>query len=341
MKIFRKTYDPTNIDFQDNNPLQSKVIDENDLLDQSKELKRIKNTLEIQNIRLNDTFNNLHLAIVIVKKDNDGDYILVDYNKKSQIIDKLTPEQKGEKLKNIYKNIENFQIINLFDNVLLNGIPIKHQGYYKDDKIKGYRDSYIYRIESDGKYELVTMYDDVTTMKKSEIILKKIRTIQIYIWLLLITTISIMFFHINNTNKKNYNEIYTEYYNKSDISIMGTMRSSSNNKSIIYNGTMLYQNGEYEKALETFKKDNNINTNFYLGITNMEIGNYGESIKNFKKIIEENNSLFVDQSEWLLSLCYIKLNKKVDAILILSKIANNPSHYKNKESLQILKNYEK
>jgi len=339
MKIFQKEYDQTSIDFQGNTLLQSKVIGEHDLLEQSKELKRIKNSLEIQNSRLSDTFNNLHLATVIIKKDGEGDYILVDFNKKSQIIDKLSCEQKGEKLKNIYNSIEKFGIIDLFDDVLLNGTPIKHQGYYKDSNINSYRDSYIYRIETNGKYELVSMYDDVTHVKKLEKtnkIIKKMKRYQIFITLCLILLILSISIHLHSHfNEHNYSNYYDNYYKKSDITIVGTTRSLSNNENIIYNGTILYEDGKYEKALETFKKDNNINTNFYLGITNMELGNYEESVKNFSVIIKED-SIFVDQSDWLLSLCYIKLNKKVDAILILSKIANDKNHYKYNESLQLL-----
>ena len=63
----------------------------------------------------------------------------------------------------------------------------------------------------------------------------------------------------------------------------------------------------------------------------MELGNYEKSINNFNKIIQHGNNIFIDQSEWLLSLCYIKLNKKVDAILILSNIAKNTNHYKHNE----------
>jgi len=332
MKIYQKYTDQTSIDFQNNTILQNKIIGEHDLLEQ-------KNNLELQNNRLNGTFNDLHIPGVIIKKDKNDDYILIDFNKKAKLSDKLVSSYIGKKIKNIYPTIEKFGILKEFDNVLLNGKPIKHQGYYYDKKRKGYKNSYIYRIELiDGTYELVSLYDDVTYIKnleKSKKIISKIKKYHFLLWFTLITLLISFSFYIN-INNENYNKIYTKYYNKSDITIIGSTRNTSNARNKIIQGSILYENNKYEKALKTFNKIELTNIDFYLGITNMELGNYEKSINNFNKIIQHGNNIFINQSEWLLSLCYIKLNKKVDAILILSNIAKNTNHYKHNESLKLL-----
>ena len=56
-----------------------------------------------------------------------------------------------------------------------------------------------------------------------------------------------------------------------------------------------------------------------------------------KTIIEDNDNLFVDQAEWYLGLCYLKLNDTEKAIIQFSKISQSNSTYKIR-SEEIIKN---
>lgn len=279
MKIFQKNYE--NIDFDKDSIENQKMITEYDLSDQLGELKKIKSRLEFISSRFGNTFNKLHLACVIIKKDEDGDYIIVECNEKAKEIDKLDERCPSRKLKDIYGSINNFGIIDIFDEVLETGEPQKHQGFYEDKKLKGYRDSYIYRIEiEDGEDELVSIYEDVTHIKQMEKynrLLKKLLRYRNFLFLFAILVIFIIG-HISydryySNREIDYDEIYTEYY-KNDLNGFNTTRNGSSDlNNVLNDGIRYFDNGEFNEAILCFNKiDDNIMVNFYMGVSHMEIG---------------------------------------------------------------------
>ena len=98
---------------------------------------------------------------------------------------------------------------------------------------------------------------------------------------------------------------------------------------------MKYENKDFKGALIGFEKilstnKMNITVNFYSGISNMELETFNKAVNHFGVIINHNDNLFIEQSNWYLGLCYLRLNKKAEAISIFKKISNSKSTYKEK-----------
>lgn len=168
MKIYHS--DLNSIDFD---PIDIKeIIKENvsykrDLIEQTKELKKIKTRLERINERFFNVFKGLHLAAFIFRKIGDK-YYLVDFNKKSSEIDNLTENDKGKTICEIYPNIKEFGIIDVFDKVFENGEPEKHHSVYNYDGIrKGIRNSYIYKL-TNNRNEIMGVYEDISHIVQIE-----------------------------------------------------------------------------------------------------------------------------------------------------------------------------
>ena len=135
MKLFHSNYNPDPIDFDTLNLtecieiIRKYVISDYDLTDQTIELKIIKSRLEKINKRFYELFDNLHMASVIIEHRDDN-FIMLQFNKKSRELDKLTDDAIGKSLKEIYPSIEDFHILKVFKRVSETGIPEKHTGKY-------------------------------------------------------------------------------------------------------------------------------------------------------------------------------------------------------------------
>lgn len=110
MKIYHSDLDSTDFEPIDiKEIIKENVLYKRDLIEQTKELKKIKTRLERINERFSNVFKGLHLAVVIFRKIDDK-YYLIDFNKKSSELDNLTENDKGKAICEIYPNIKEFEI---------------------------------------------------------------------------------------------------------------------------------------------------------------------------------------------------------------------------------------
>ncbi|MBF0353557.1 MAG: response regulator [SAR324 cluster bacterium] len=66
----------------------------------------------------------------------------------------------------MFPGIKSFGLFDVFQRVWKSGIPEKHPiSSYKDDRIFGWRDNYVYKLPSG---EVVALYDDITAAKQAE-----------------------------------------------------------------------------------------------------------------------------------------------------------------------------
>lgn len=290
------------------------------------------------NNELFKTFNDLHLPSVILKKDNNGDFILVDYILKSKEMDGITDKFVGKKINEFYKNIDEFGIIDVFNKVYDDGISRNHSGYYADGKIKGYRDSYIYRIKlTDDTYNIVSIYDDNTEiiqMKRFNKLFRNILKYRKYITVFIISCIfSIIFLNFNNNV---YDKLYDKYYDKNEIKSICINRG--NDVDILWRNAMdEFNNKNYTNTISILEriKDNN-SVYFYIGVSYMNLEYHEKSIIYFNKVLD-NDNIFYSNTLWLLSLNYLANGDLDKCKEMLNIILEDSGNYKYDEAKSLMK----
>lgn len=140
-------------------------------------------------------------------------------------------------------------------------------------------------------------------------------------------------------------KIYNDYYRPAECDL-GTMRSAANNteEQMISQAFTMLSIKEYDKALELFKslmsKDNlNPAANFYTGTIYQLRGDYTDAVQSYKKVISESDNLFIEQADWYLGFCYLKMNQHNKAIDQFRKISRGKGYYAQKSN-SILKKLE-
>lgn len=135
------------------------------------EKKLIKNELLFRGL-----YDNMTSGSAIYEVINDGskgsDYIVKNFNKKSlEIEGKTLNEVVGKSLFDLRPNIDDYGLIPLMKRVWETGepdyFPIK---VYQDNVFSNYYENYIFKIPTG---EVVTIYNDVTDQKNSDLALKE------------------------------------------------------------------------------------------------------------------------------------------------------------------------
>ena len=95
--------------------------------------------------------------------------------------------------------------------------------------------------------------------------------------------------------------------------------------------------GKYKEALALFSKaDHNMTVKFYSGISYLEVNELEDAEASFQAVIDNKDNLFIEQAEWYLALCYLKMNMNKDAKILFTEIANSDGFFNNKAQ-EILK----
>lgn len=133
--------------------------------------------------------------------------------------------------------------------------------------------------------------------------------------------------------RPSFNErIYSAYYKPYDASAI--VRSGTPQTTDLFSSALLaYDSSNYEHSWKLLKDlsiidQNNMPAFFFRGVAAMELNKFDDAEFSFKKIINDNNSLYVENAEWYLALCYIKNNDKVLAKSLLTKIVEKNGYYK-------------
>ncbi len=139
-----------------------------DITLQEKAFKKIK---ENEN-KFRELFNNRSSGVVVYEPVNGGsDFIIRDLNKAAEEIDSIKKEKViGESVLKAFPGVKDFGLYDIFKRVYRTGKPEKYPvGFYKDNRIAGWRRNYIYKLHSG---EIVVVYDDLTREKKTEKLLR-------------------------------------------------------------------------------------------------------------------------------------------------------------------------
>lgn len=146
---------------------------EEELRLQNEELMRRQIALERSENRYFELFNHISSGVIVYEAIESGEnFIIRDLNRASEKIDQLQKSEIiGRTILEIFPAVCEFGIFQIFQQVWKTGIPRHYPiAFYKDNRISGWRDNYIYRLPSG---EIVAVYDDVSDRKKSEVALKE------------------------------------------------------------------------------------------------------------------------------------------------------------------------
>lgn len=149
-------------------------------------------------------------------------------------------------------------------------------------------------------------------------------------------------FGLKFVSQSNYtnDEIFNMYYQSYEAN--GIVRSASTNiDQDLSDALALYNDKKYNDALVLFnqildKDYSNISVHLYAGISNMESFSYKKAIESFQLIIDHQNNLYVEQAEWYMAICYLKMYQNDVAKSMFEKIAYEDSSYQE-QAKDILK----
>ena len=127
---------------------------------------QIQEELQQTNARLNALLNNMPGGVAVYEVINDGEnFIFQDLNRAGERLDKIKREEVLNKtITEVFPGVKEFGLFDILQKVFRTGkaehMPVS---LYKDKRLTGYRDNYIYRLPSG---EVVSIYTDKTEQEK-------------------------------------------------------------------------------------------------------------------------------------------------------------------------------
>lgn len=139
------------------------------------------------------------------------------------------------------------------------------------------------------------------------------------------------------TNRDYTNEMLFKQYYSTDNYVSITRSSEAN----IVEAIIKFQQKEYKDAAVLFNQllqrdANNSAAWFYYGICCMETKEYLTAEASFNHVIHDRQNLYSENAEWLLSLCYLKVNQIGMAKKQLQQIASNLENAHQGDAKQLL-----
>ena len=135
---------------------------------ENSEQKNKQAALEESGSRYRELFNSIRNGVTIYQAINNGkDFIFEDINRAGEGIEKVKKRNIiGKSLLEKFPGVKACGLFTVFKDVWKTGkahhVPAY---YYKDKRINGWRENYVYKLPSK---ELVSVYDDITARMKSE-----------------------------------------------------------------------------------------------------------------------------------------------------------------------------
>jgi len=137
----------------------------------TQEIERRRRTEEIlgeSEERYRFLFERSGNAVAVYKPVNDGeDFIFVDFNKAGEQMEQISREELiGKSVLQLFPGVKELGLFDVLQRVWRTGEPEHHPvGHYEDDRIRGWRDNFVYRLPSG---EIVAVYSDETERKLAE-----------------------------------------------------------------------------------------------------------------------------------------------------------------------------
>lgn len=113
-------------------------------------------------------FNNMSSGVAIYEAvDNGQDFIFKNINRTGEKISHVKKENLiGRRLTEAFPGIEEFGLVDVFQQVYKTGTPQNHPvSKYQDDKLNAWYENYVFKLSSG---EIVAIYDDVTEREQTK-----------------------------------------------------------------------------------------------------------------------------------------------------------------------------
>ncbi len=126
------------------------------------DLKLAEAALVASELRYRTLFEHMSQGVAVFKAVNDGeDFVFVDFNRGAEKIEQVAKHDVvGRSFCQVFPGMKAFGLFDVFQRVWRTGHPESYPaGKYKDDRIEGWRESFVYRLPSG---EIVAVYSDET-----------------------------------------------------------------------------------------------------------------------------------------------------------------------------------
>jgi PAS domain-containing protein len=130
------------------------------------ERKQFELALKVSEEKFKDLFEYIHNGVVIYEAvDGAADFIIRDFNKASESIEKVKRENViGKKVTECFPGVKDFGLFEVFQRVWRTGKPESYPvTFYADDRISGWRENYVFKLPTG---EVVAVYEDLTQQKE-------------------------------------------------------------------------------------------------------------------------------------------------------------------------------
>lgn len=137
------------------------------------DLKKVNRAIQESENRIRELFKYMSSgAAVYEAKDNGKDFIIKDFNRAAENIEKVKKEDIiGKSVLKTFPGVKDFGLFKVFQEVYKTGKSQHHPiSLYKDQRITGWRENYIYKLPSG---EIAVVYDDITERKQAEDTIKR------------------------------------------------------------------------------------------------------------------------------------------------------------------------
>jgi len=132
------------------------------------ERKQAEQAIQESENRFRELFNHMSSGVVVYEaKDNGKDFIIKDFNRAAEKIEKVKKEDIiGKSVLKVFPGVKDFGLFKVFQKVYKTGKPQHHPiSLYKDQRIAGWRENYVCKLPSG---EVAAIYDDITERKQVE-----------------------------------------------------------------------------------------------------------------------------------------------------------------------------
>lgn len=190
--------------------------------------------------------------------------------------------------------------------------------------------------------DLHSFYETITNIEEEIETEERKRKRRTFIWYA--SAASIIFilsftFMLPIMRKPSGSILYAENYEMASSIISD--RSVSEKLLPMEKGLLAYDNKNFSLSTEILgdylqTEPDNMTAQFFLALSYMELEQTEKAIVKLKELIEQESMVYTDQSEWYLSLCYLKTDNIKDAKLMLEMIAGK-NHYQKEKAKTILK----
>jgi len=131
------------------------------------------------------------------------------------------------------------------------------------------------------------------------------------------------FFSVNNT--------YDKYYESPTWS---PERSTSSEITLLKKVNISYMNKDYAQVIKIINELPETNSNspifdFYKAASLQELDKFDEAIAGYSKVISHGDNMFIEESQWYRSLCYLKLGNKEKASTELLAVIDRKGYFEN------------